>query len=526
MNLRNVLKPGEYVHVVPVGIPCCLEYDDRGILQHLYIDYESNSDKLDDELKSILYQSKKIPGKISIVSGTSWVSGVLYTDNKLLGEGVVPDCIVSDGVSKIKSDSISINFFAGHVKSQARRFNSISDLSTWFSFNKFHELPGFVVPAVINDTVIKSILLNSNVTFAFELISEFWGLYSGELNRRRLNLHQMKVSCIDTYVDEYGNIRCKLTDASKSISIRCNISDVYSKEIHKQDYVMFDTDSSNLLRVVSTRKHSQYPNKITCKTCGAVIEIPVSGSIKCSDPHCPSLGYSDIHHFITRLGLPDISYDTYLLLIQENPDFKLSTIFQYHPYDESYIDCTLSDLLSAIVPTTVVSNPQVFKEFCTKHNNNVESVVYSISHPDRISYMFSNDSDIGTAKQISRFIVWIKDSYNLSTVVTLIRSEHIRIVESIQKYEGAPIFRNTTILITGKFMHGTESDIIAILSSYSAHVVTKFDDTVSCVVIGDFNEDTNGTYIRQAKLRRIPIFHESEFFNKYDIDTDIQQNLL
>ena len=51
MNLRNVLKQGEYATVVPVGIPCSVEYDDRGILQHVYLDFYFSSDKKDDEIK-------------------------------------------------------------------------------------------------------------------------------------------------------------------------------------------------------------------------------------------------------------------------------------------------------------------------------------------------------------------------------------------------------------------------------------------------------------------------------------------
>ena len=97
---------------------------------------------------------------------------------------------------------------------------------------------------------------------------------------------------------------------------------------------------------------------------------------------------------------------------------------------------------------------------------------------------------------------------------------------SIKKFDGEPIFRNKKILITGKFVNGNLDDIAAILASYSAEVVRKFDPDVDCVVTGGQVEDINGTYLRQAKLRNIPVYDELSFFKTYEIDQDLVQNLL
>ena len=81
-----------------------------------------------------------------------------------------------------------------------------------------------------------------------------------------------------------------------------------------------------------------------------------------------------------------------------------------------------------------------------------------------------------------------------------------------------------TIFITGNFVHGSTADIIAILKSYSAQVSNKVADC-QCVITGDSMEDLDGRSIRYAKQNNIPVFTESQFFAKYEIDEDLSLNL-
>ena len=93
-------------------------------------------------------------------------------------------------------------------------------------------------------------------------------------------------------------------------------------------------------------------------------------------------------------------------------------------------------------------------------------------------------------------------------------------------FDGAPIFRNKTIYITGTFKHGNTADIKAILESYSATVVTDFDNYIQCVLVGDIKDGINGTAILAARELNLPMFTESEFFAKYEIDEDLEKFLL
>ena len=106
----------------------------------------------------------------------------------------------------------------------------------------------------------------------------------------------------------------------------------------------------------------------------------------------------------------------------------------------------------------------------------------------------------------------------------MLKSDQIKIKSVSKKFEGAPIFRNKTICITGDFKHGTLEDIVSILQSYSAKVVTKFDNTVNCVVIGHFeNEDPQIAQL--ATSYNVPIYSEDSFFKSYEIDLDIKKQV-
>ena len=90
-----------------------------------------------------------------------------------------------------------------------------------------------------------------------------------------------------------------------------------------------------------------------------------------------------------------------------------------------------------------------------------------------------------------------------------------------KRFDGAPIFRNKLIYITGDFIHGNIPEISSILQSYSARVTTVFTNLVDCVLVGGTNENVNGKDVVAARNMGIPIMQEVDFFEQYDIDTDL-----
>ena len=114
----------------------------------------------------------------------------------------------------------------------------------------------------------------------------------------------------------------------------------------------------------------------------------------------------------------------------------------------------------------------------------------------------------------------------MSDIITLLNSPNINLVESEKKFDGAPIFRNKTICLTGTFIRGSMSEIAAILHSYSANVVFQFTNIVDCVLVGGTNENIDGKIVRDAKALNKAVMAEDDFFKRYEIDSDISSNLV
>ena len=99
----------------------------------------------------------------------------------------------------------------------------------------------------------------------------------------------------------------------------------------------------------------------------------------------------------------------------------------------------------------------------------------------------------------------------------------------MQKFDGDPIFRGNTFVITGKFKRGDYPEIQSILMSYAANVVPDIEPgqkLPDIVITGSLNDGISGKIIQKARLHNIPIVEEDVFFTQYEIDQDLANNLL
>ena len=148
-------------------------------------------------------------------------------------------------------------------------------------------------------------------------------------------------------------------------------------------------------------------------------------------------------------------------------------------------------------------------------------MLYYLKNPTRISTeLRMNDV------HCKKFIEWITDPYNLTSVTTLFSCVELR--ARTKKFEGAPIFRNNTFVLTGKFKRGSYKEIASILESYEAKVLPEINSiqAVNAVIVGGTNEDISGQIIKAARQLNIPTVDEDKFFAIYDIDSDLTANLL
>ncbi|MBQ3184550.1 MAG: hypothetical protein IJB54_01060, partial [Firmicutes bacterium] len=83
MFVRNLLRPSDFVTLVPVGMPTTLQYNDTGMLEKVYWGYtpETREDLSSRMLSAakITDEVKPFPFKIPLKEGTTWIMGVLYS---------------------------------------------------------------------------------------------------------------------------------------------------------------------------------------------------------------------------------------------------------------------------------------------------------------------------------------------------------------------------------------------------------------------------------------------------------------
>ena len=122
-------------------------------------------------------------------------------------------------------------------------------------------------------------------------------------------------------------------------------------------------------------------------------------------------------------------------------------------------------------------------------------------------------------------MTWCSRPENVLLFNTMLDLPFIKVEIMSARFDGEPIFRGMTLTLTGAFRHGNLDDMFAILKSFDATVVTELRDTTTVVILGDLQEGVNGRLVKQARKKHIPVVTESQFFEKYNLDADLKENL-
>lgn len=519
MYVRNCLCSGDFLTAVPVGLPLTLQYNVKGLLETVYLGYDADRLDISPTILSTIRSQNTVPVKIPIKGGTTWVKGVLYTSETYYSEGSIPEAINDDIVSAYIDRPTKFNFFAGNVESLATVFKGAAPIRNWLSMAKFNVLPGWVISGGITRDQFIKMVNTERFTFKFPLIMSYM-IYRGQKTHFvSTGLKQFVVHNIIRFTDEYGYIKVKLSSKSESISICVDYSDMVKFNIQTNSLIVIDC-YGNIIYSMNTKKRDKVSPNINCTTCGKSFKAPSSGQVMCPDTHCMSRTYPNLVHFLEVLHLPVLDKCTYDKYVSAGKLTCIPDVLQLAEYSDSIVQVTLAQLLSAIVPVSVVSNYAVFSAFANRCNNNIRSLGYYIHHPDMISIdlQLSNNHSV-------KFINWLEDPSNVLDIDALLDSPQLKVVETNQKFDGAPIFRGKTIMITGDFQHGSHSDIESILKSYSANIVNQFSENIDCVVTGSTLENIDGIAVRNARNLGIPVYDEVSFFNTYEIDKDLSENL-
>lgn len=523
MFAKTVCKPGAFMTVVPNGLLTTLHYNAKGTLDRITFGYEENNPvSLDSKLSDAIKQSGVVPRAIKVLGGRTEVLGVIHTDELSFCSGKLPDCDREALCSKfIEKKGQGFKFYGGHVSSTAVAFNGIQSIRNWLDMFKFNQLPGYIVPAGVTPQATEKLVL-SRYPFKYPLVSGFMFHEMGQFRYISAGVNQAVIKSVSRFNDMYGHVKAKLTlvDAEP---LEVHYSEVIKWNLNAKTAIWYLDNNSKLLGAEPTdnKVRDKRISRLTCEVCGKQFNATLSGTVTCDDPHCPSHLYTQIQKFTKVLDLPTMGYEVFEDVIKNKQMLCLTDLLLLPSYEDCRIKTTLAKLLEAVVPTITCPNAEIFTLFANRCGNSWKTMKYYIDNPLKLV----NDLNIQTPFT-ARLMSWLSDGYNVTTLETLISSEQIEIVTSTKKFDGAPIFRGKKIAITGKFLHGDVGEIISILESYSAKVVTQFDTTVNCVIVGHLKQDVDGQMIQSARASHVPVFEERQFFAQYEIDADLKSNLL
>ena len=518
MFIRDYVKAGVLLEPVPFGIPITLKYDVEGHLEGISRSLdESGGEDLTLLLIETFLETKIAPLTISVKNGTTFVTGVLYNGKFTKSDGKVPECLVDSLICNFVEDPYSFKFYAGAMSSYGTTIHGAVPIRRWLQLAGFNVLPGYVIPAGLEEAKFRQFICTAQFEFKYPLISDYIIFDKTGWKHYNLGFTQHVVTNVSTYLDDNGCVLDELQFSDGTVLSSINHSDIVRCKVSDNACVVLDEDDKILY--CDPSESSIVSDKFTCPYCGKIYTVPKYGDVLCEDKHCVSREYPALVHMLKTLGLPSIDHDKYDHIVKETiTDFKRSDIFRLI---DAKVNESLSTILSAVV---YIPNSNInYDLFCSRCNNIIQSVQYYIHNPEKILV------DLGLESRSSEyrpFMNWLKDHTNVQILEEVLSSDCITIEDqSLAIPNAAPMFRGCKVFITGMFLHGDSTRVASILKSYGADVVFDYSDDVSFVLVGDLHERENGAAIRKARSQHKQIHNESEFFRRYDIDFDLKHNL-
>ena len=533
-------RPNSVVTIIPVGLQTILQYNEHGVLQKVMFGFEG-VDLTTHPQGSITVESEQlykdafekvgrvVPTIISTKGGTTWVFGVLHSDAVPCDDGILPAALASSYIKKLASGD-KFSFYAGYAHSLAANYQGPVVIRNFLSMSGFNVLPHVIVPVNLTTDTIAAAMNPSQFPFDHSYIDGFF-IYEGVGCRYAgLGLKQITAKAtpeLDIDTDGYWKGTVESVDGADKIKF--SYSAILRHSVKKGATLLLQKDGSTY-NILATRigtaaqlMVSDTPREVKCPVCGKICILGRDDTpFQCDDPNCLSHSYPDATKLLRFLDLEPLEYEDYRKAVDKHDIQCLTDVLELPQYRDIEIETTLACALGAVVPASVVPNFDILERFANKCNNSIDTVKYYLKSPRRIE----TDLDI-VDPMVVRFIRWIDDPYNVTTVTTIL--DRVKIVEKHAKFEGTPIFRGNKIAVTGKFKRGDLHEIESILRSFQAEVVSSIElgeDLPDVIVTGSLRDGISGQMIQKARAHNIPIQDEDSFFAYYELDEDMAQNLL
>ena len=521
MFARNLLEAGEFVTIVPLGLPITIQYSNNGAVDKVYTGHDANTWKdVTDRILTIMLMNKQIPNHVPTNGGETYVRALAYSSELQFGRGRLPECLKDKYLTAYENDPTRFKVYVGDVQSVGTAFNGAAvAVRQWLTMAHFTLLPGYVVPTDINEVTFES-MVKRNFEFRWPLITSYILFHrDGTITYPSTGITMFQVESVKQIVNKEGFILGDVKERGSDDVHTVPYPQVAHNDIQKNSYVVCNSDG-DIIYVYNDQNATKLLRKITCSGCGKQLFVPAANVkvFRCDDPQCNSVLYPRVNQIINTFNLPQMTFDRYEEVTKEiGPIFGVLDIFDLEEYKDIEIETTVKDVLRAIIPRDVVPGMQQIKELSEACNNEEDVVIYYLQHPGAIISDLEKDSHL-----YSRLIKWLGYNENISDCVEIFNIPNIKLVKAKKFVNGAPIFRDKKIYITGTFTHGNLDDIASILEGYSATVFRNFDQSVDCIVVGDIPENVNGHAVTEARRMQIPVIQESSFFAMYQIDEDIE----
>lgn len=517
---KTVCKnPGSYVSVLPVGIIASLQYSQDGILEKIRLGVGTEGKELTSSKFNIL--QKFVQPTIPLKGGTTWVHGVFYSRDIPTTSGYL-DELAESYLDKL-TDASEFVFYAGAVTSLCASFGGITAVKNWLNIANFNVAPGVVVPFDLTETALDQMLKGQAFAFEYPYFAGFITYYNTKWEYVSSGLRQTIIKSVGKHMSEEGFILGDIKGEDNSFVLSWNV--VVKQQLKAATSLLYYQNDEGMeilaTRLTDNKNREAVPRKMTCPVCHKTYDIDMLSEItECDDPHCMSHAFPKISHMLQVLSLPTLPYDRFKKAVESKELLTETDVFDLPEYKEIKPDATLSQAIKAATPPAVCSDASFFDKFEVEVQSNIDTAMYYLQNPNKMITEFQL-----TALPHIRFAQWVEDPANLLVVRTLLTYVHQ--VPRKAAFDGAPVLRGRTIVITGKFLHGDYDTIRSIIQSYSGTVEADLKSTnIDLVVVGDTMEEVSGEIIRDARTLGVLTISESQFFEDLSIDEDLAENLL
>jgi hypothetical protein len=528
MFLSSVLKAGDFLVPVPVGLPMTLQYNFVGNLEKIYLRHGNDRVEVTEELLDTFRKNHTVPHSLHVKKGITTIRGLLYTGEMMFDAGHLPYCVEDSLKAKFLAKPSSFNFFAITWESSEAVITGPTAHKQMLTMSKFRLLPGWLVPATMSQKILESWTHYPSYSFNPDMITNYVIFRDEKVLYFVTQMKQFVCSKVQKYTDKNGFIKARVflrepIDKQFPDYLSVDYSEIIKRDMQPDTLVVLDSNNQILLtKPITSKTRQKMTNKLGCSFCNKAFTVPIDGEVMCPDIHCTSRLIPHVEQFLKVMKLPIPSAEIIGEWITGGHIFSIPDIFNMDDYaiDKVQLEITLGTLLRSLVPYSYIPREEVLHMFANNCTNNVDMFLHYCEHPE------SAVSDLKIVhKDFGKLAEWLNDNYNLSDIQTLLNIPQIEIKQTDKKFEGAPIFRGKSIYITGEFVRGPQHDIAAILTSYAAKVLPSFEDIADCVIVGGLLENINAENVNRARTLGISIFEEDDFFQKYEIDEDLKTNL-